>query len=438
VKKSHADIPLNVFLNDKLVGYLKKETSGAINFQYADSWLAWNNALPISLSLPLRERKYEGKVVSAVFDNLLPDNQTIRRRIAQRVKANGDDAFSLLSAIGRDCVGALQFLPEDSEFSFEKKINARPLSMKQIGAILKNLKDSPLGNTTLEEEFRLSLTGAQEKTALLRIKDKWYLPQGNTPTTHIFKPQIGNAIAHLDLTHSVENEHFCMRFTTALNLPTAKTEILMCDKEKVLVVERFDRKWTSDNYLLRLPQEDCCQALSISWINKYEADGGPGIKDILALLKSSDNSQQDLMNFIKTQIVFWLLGTTDGHAKNFSIFLGVGGRFHLTPLYDVMSIQPNVDKNRIPKNKMKLAMAVGKKRHYVVGSITARHFLQQAEISDIPEVVVQNIITDILENTSKAINQVLAELPSDFPEAIIHSIIKGINSRLELFEASLN
>src|SRR6056297_2083564 len=112
-RKSYA--PLNVFLNGRIVGQLFREASGAISFVYDASWLAWENTLPVSLSLPLREDRYVGAPVMAVFENLLPDNEPIRRRVAERVGADGTDAYSLLSSIGRDCVGALQFLPEGKE-----------------------------------------------------------------------------------------------------------------------------------------------------------------------------------------------------------------------------------------------------------------------------------------------------------------------------------
>jgi HipA-like protein len=104
-----------VFVNGRRVGRLRKETSGSIDFQYDGSWLEWEHTFPISLSLPLREDRYVGSSVIAVFDNLLPDSNPIRRRLAERVRAEGDDAYSLLTAIGRDCVGALQFLPGDEE-----------------------------------------------------------------------------------------------------------------------------------------------------------------------------------------------------------------------------------------------------------------------------------------------------------------------------------
>jgi serine/threonine-protein kinase HipA len=283
-----------------------------------------------------------GNPVVAVFDNLLPDSSPIRRRLAERAHAGGEDAYSLLTAIGRDCVGALQFLPGDEEPEAIGEPQGQTVSDKRIAAILTDLAQAPLGVSVEDEEFRISIAGAQEKTALLYWKDHWRIPNGSTPTTHILKPQIGVLKSGIDLSHSVENEHFCMELARSLGLPTAKTNMVDFEDQRVLVVERFDRQWTGDHRLLRLPQEDCCQALSIPPTHKYQADGGPGIEQVLELLKASDNPEEDQRLFIRAQLVFWLMGATDGHAKNFSLFLYPGGGFRLTPLYDVMSAQPLV------------------------------------------------------------------------------------------------
>ena len=98
---------LGVHLNSRLVGRLTRAASGAVAFQYDESWLAWAHAFAISLALPLRAEHYTGVPVNAVFDNLLPDSEQIRRRLAERMHADGSDAFNLLTVIGRDCVGAL-------------------------------------------------------------------------------------------------------------------------------------------------------------------------------------------------------------------------------------------------------------------------------------------------------------------------------------------
>lgn len=426
-------IPLNVYLNARLVGRLRRLTSGAIDFQYDERWLAWDHALPISISLPLREDRYTGDPVIAVFDNLLPDNEPIRRRVAERVKADGYDAYSLLAKLGRDCVGALQFLPEGQDPGPAGTVEGRAAGDDEIAQKIRDLAMAPLG-VDEDEEFRISIAGAQEKTAFLYWKDKWHIPHGTTATTHIMKPQIGMLPSGIDLTQSVENEHLCLKLTATLGLPSANTEIADFDGERVLVIERFDRRWTRDKRLLRLPQEDCCQALSVPPTLKYDAEGGPGMADVLGLLKGSDEPDADQRMFLKAQIVFWLLGATDGHAKNFSIFLRPGARFNLTPLYDVMSAQPAVDAGQLRKNKFKLATAVGDKRHYVMDTIMPRHFVQTAVKNGVPADTVEEICAALAESAEAAIDDTLASLPDHFPAALADSIAGGMRTRMRMLE----
>lgn len=423
--------PLNVFLNGRKVGRLRRQASGAIEFQYDVDWLSWAHAQPVSLSLPLREDRHIGEPVIAVFDNLLPDSPQIRRRIGERVRAGGDDAYSLLAKIGRDCVGALLFLPDGVMPGPAGEVEGRPIGADTIARMLADLAATPLGMSE-DDEFRISLAGVQEKTAFLFWKKKWHVPHGTTPTTHILKPRIGVLPSGIDLSHSVENEYLCLKLTAAFGLPSANVAMADFKGSRVLVVERFDRRWTRDKRLLRLPQEDLCQALSVPPSRKYESDSGPGATAILDLLKGSDDPEADRRFFIKTQIMFWLLGATDGHAKNFSVFLRPGGRFGLTPLYDVMSAQPALDRGEIRRKQMKLALAIGDNRHTVVDDIVPRHFVQTAKSNSISESVVHGIFGELLEIEEAAVGNVKANLPADFPMELARSVIDGLRHRLGL------
>ena len=425
-------IPLNVYLNGRLTGQLKRQISGAIDFQYDPTWLEWEHTFPISLSLPLREDHYVGELVIAVFDNLLPDNEDMRRRVAAKTHADGTDSYSLLAAIGRDCVGALQFLPEGIDPGPAGAVNSDTITDVRIAEVLAALESAPLGLGD-DAEFRISIAGMQEKTALLYRNDAWHIPHGSTATTHIIKPQIGQR-GGIDLTQSVENEFFCMQLLIALGLPAAGTQIIDFDNQRALVIERFDRRWTRDGRLLRLPQEDCCQALSVPPSRKYQSDGGPGITDILEFLKASDHPADDQALFMKSQIAFWLMAATDGHAKNFSVFLYPGGGFRLTPLYDVMSTQPLLDAGQLRRNQMRLAMAVGDNRHYRIHNILPRHFLQSAVKAGMPKHALLEIMEQLCIQMPLAIDTVSDALPPDFPEQLRDAITEGILSRLRLLE----
>ena len=288
---------------------------------------------------------------------------------------------------------------------------------------------APLG-VSEDDDFRISLAGAHEKTALLRWNGRWHRPLGTTPTTHILKPAIGKLPNGIDLSQSVENEYLCLKLTDALGLKTTKAEIEEFEGQRVLVVERFDRRWTSDNRLLRLPQEDLCQALSVPPSQKYENQKGPGISKILGLLRGSDDPSNDQAAFLRAVIVFWLLGATDGHAKNFSIFLSPGGRFNLAPLYDVLSAQPMLDAGQIQHNKMKLAMAAGDKRHYVVDTVMPRHFVQTGERAGFGRNMILPIFEDLRSRAPQALDTVEAALPACIPMNLWASVRQGVMQRM--------
>ncbi|MFD0986254.1 type II toxin-antitoxin system HipA family toxin [Methyloligella solikamskensis] len=426
--------PLRVYLNNRLVGRLTKEPSGAIGFQYDESWLSWEHALPVSLSLPLREDAYRGEPVAAVFENLLPDSDALRRTVAEKVGARGSDAYSLLAEIGRDCVGALQFIADSDEvIDTTGAIEGDALDDAAIERLLSSLKQAPLG-LSRDDEFRISVAGAQEKTALLWHDGQWLKPHGTTPTTHMFKTQIGQLPNGIDLSNSVENEYYSLKFIEAFGLPVNAAEIKTFGETTALVIERFDRRWTREGRLLRMPQEDCCQALSVPPTLKYQSDGGPGMVAILNLLKGSDTPAEDQAVFIKAQILFWLLGATDGHAKNFSVFLGPGDSYRMTPLYDVLTAQPSLDSRQIERKQMKLAMSVGKKRRYRIDQVHARHFVQTGGEARLPKAVVVSALEEIAENAEGAIERVQASLPADFPAYIHESVSTAVKARLRSLE----
>jgi serine/threonine-protein kinase HipA len=426
-------VPLNVFLNGRLVGVLRRESTGAVDFRYDPDWLTWDNAFAVSLSMPLREDRYIGAPVINVFDNLLPDSEAIRKRVAERVGADGTDAYSLLTALGHDCVGALHFLLEGIDPGPTGGTDGQPVDEQTIADLINNLTAAPLGMGE-DDDFRISIAGAQEKTALLQKDGRWFKPTGTAATTHILKPQIGQLPNGIDLSNSVENEYLCLKLLEALGVPVAAVEIADFGERRTLIVERFDRRWTKDGRLIRLPQEDCCQALSVPPTRKYQSDGGPGLREILELLKGSDTPDDDIATFLRANIIFWLLGATDGHAKNFSIFLTPGGRYRMTPLYDVLSAQPSLDAGQTQRKKFKLAMSVGKKRHYALNDIVPRHFTQTAEIAGIGSSMIRTLFADIAASALSQTSAVIDALPHGFPQDMTESIYNGIVHRVRLID----
>ena len=423
-----ATLPQTLFvrMNNRLVGRLSKKTSGALTFAYAEERLSDPLSVPISLSMPLREGEYAGEAVRAYFENLLPDNPDIRKRAAERVGAEGSDAYHLLAAIGRDCVGALQFSAESDVSAPVSVPKGRVIKEEEIEKLLSALNFAPLGLDG-DTDFRISVAGAQEKTALLRQGEDWLIPQGDTPTTHILKPAIGRihfADGTLDFADSPENEYYCLRLFGAFGLPVAQAEICRFGAVKALAVERFDRLKAPDGRIFRLPQEDCCQALSVPPSRKYQNQGGPGVKDILALLSASDNPEADQAAFLKSQFLFYLIGATDGHAKNFSLLLKPGGGFRLAPFYDILSAQPAVDKGEIRRNKFKLAMSVGESGKYRIETIALRHLIETAREAGFTQSAARALFEEITDHVDTAFETIASELPADFP-AYLHESLKS-------------
>ncbi|WP_404787155.1 type II toxin-antitoxin system HipA family toxin [Altericista sp. CCNU0014] len=417
-------------MNGRLVGYLRQLSSGAMNFQYDEAWLETSGVRPISLSLPLKYEAYEGEQVYNFFDNLLPDNKQIRARIQARFQIPTNRPFDLLSAIGNDCVGAIQLCQEEQPPRRVDVTTAQTLSSEEIAKLLKAYRTVPLGMTEEADDFRISIAGAQEKTALLWHEGQWCRPTGATPTSHIFKLPIG-FIDHsgIDLRDSCENEWLCLKIASAFGLPTAEAQIQQFEEVKVLVVERFDRRWSRDGtWLMRLPQEDMCQALGISPSLKYQSDGGPGMAEIMQALLGSRQAEADRETFFRSQVLFWLLAATDGHAKNFSIYLEAGGSYRLTPLYDVLSVYPLMQSNAIPRQKAKMAMALRgtSKNHYLWSKIQPRHFLSTARAIDFSPKKAEQISIEMLEQTSDVAMQVAKTLPSSFPRKIGEPILQGM------------
>lgn len=427
-RKRHS-AELSVLMNGEKVGTLGRNARGILSFIYAPTWIESENSRPLSLSMPLATNPYTGDIVQNFFDNLLPDNDKIKERIQVRVGAESSESFDLLWHIGRDCVGAIQIFPEGATIDI-KKVESEPLNDSQIANILRNYRTLPLGMDE-DDDFRISIAGAQEKTALLWRDGSWHRPLGTTPTSHIFKLPIGIIErVHFDLRDSVENEWLCHLIFKAYDIPVADADMQRFDDAKALVVKRFDRRWADDrSWLIRLPQEDLCQALNVPPHKKYENQGGPGIQSIMDMLFASKDQLADRRTFMRTQFLFWLLAAMDGHGKNFSIFLLPGSNYRLTPMYDILSAHPLIANDQMVQRKVKMAMALeGKSRHYHWERILYRHWLSTAKNCRFPEKEKIDIIDSTLGRMDEVIEKVASLLPVGFPADVAEPIFEGMKT----------
>ncbi len=448
---------LNIWMNGELVGVWSASRQGVPTFRYDALWTRSPAARALSLSLPITagDNEHRGDVVTNYFENLLPDSADIRKRLSSRFKTKSTQAFDLLTAIGRDCVGAVQILPEGVHPDGWNRIESEPLDEEHVERILRaTTSKAPLGqrqdDVDQDSDFRISIAGAQEKTALLRFGGVWRRPLGATPTTHILKLPlglVGNMRA--DLSDSVENEWLCAQIVGELGLRVAVTNMATFGTQKVLVIERFDRRWQTvepaahnapgftppeNAWIARLPQEDMCQATGTAPTLKYESDGGPSMRTCLDLLRGSAQADTDSAHFTLTQLAFWLLAATDGHAKNFSIFHHRGGSFGLTPLYDVISAWPIIGNGPklISEHDAKLAMALhSKNTHYKLREIRVRHWVTLANRCGVPGL--RELMLQMVRGVDAALVQVRARLPGNFPAQVWDTVQAGMHRHADQF-----
>lgn len=419
--------PLEVRMNGEAVGQLERASGGNLRFSYATNWLQAPGALPLSVRFPLAKAPYSGDELDYWFGNLLPDRPESRQRMARTTGAASDSTYDLLSAAGRDCIGALQLL-EPGAAGDVRRIEGWPLDEALVARHLRSVRTQPPGVQPGAAEFRISLAGAQDKTALLLHEDRWQIPLGATPSTHLLKLPIGRLPNGYDLSSSVANEWLCLQIARELGLRTPDTWIARFEDQEVLVVERFDRRLATDGtWIVRSHQEDLCQAHGIGPTHKYEADGGPGMLACLELLSRSMEAQRDRLDFLRAQILYHWLAATDGHAKNFSIHIHPGGGFESTPLYDIMSLWPLLKQKQVHRNEVRMAMGWRACTHpYTWTEIRAEHYLETGRRAGLPTAAVTGLVEALREAVPQAIQRTEARLPSDFPEQVAAAIFEGL------------
>jgi len=366
---------LYVCLDGDIAGTLEMRGS-TVRFAYDESWLDDRGTYPVSQAWPLQPTAITGAVVTNFLWGLLPDNERTLDAWARRFQVSARNPVALLSHVGEDCAGAVQFVREDRLQEVQAAANKKPqvewLEEAQLERRIQHLARDRSASRESATEGQFSLSGAQAKTALYFDEHtrRWGVPRGRTPTTHILKPAI-NEFDAFDL-----NEHFCLTLARRVGLAAASTECRAIGGIPTLIAERYDRIRREGRWQ-RIHQEDCCQALGIHPGSKYENQGGPGFAQIMTLLEGTDEAEADRERFMRTACLTYLLAATDAHAKNFSLLYSRGEHrysMRLSPLYDIASAWPYP--KQIPVQKMKLAMRIG--RHYRLREIQPRHFAELA------------------------------------------------------------
>jgi serine/threonine-protein kinase HipA len=351
------------------VGRVRKDRKGRLSFIYEEDWRQARGAYPLSLSMPLTAATHDARRIEAYLWGLLPDNEFILARWAKRFQVSARNVFALISYVGEDCAGAVQFARPDrlDVLLREGPGKVEWLSESDVAERIRTLRVDQSAWRIARDTGQFSLAGAQPKTALLFDGDRWGVPSGRMPTTHILKPSTGQFHGY------AENEHICLALARAAGLPAADSRIVRFEDQTTIVVERYDRvrtgapaaasaamsKQAEAGPFLRVHQEDMCQALGRMPTEKYQNEGGPGASDVVGLLRThSGDPQEDVETFVDALAFNWLIGGSDAHAKNYSLLIGGGGRVRLAPLYDLVSILPYPETD---VQKVKLSMKIGGK-----------------------------------------------------------------------------
>jgi serine/threonine-protein kinase HipA len=367
---------LVVLYRDRALGTIAQDPRGRLRFTYEPDWQSDPDAFPLSLSMPLAAQVHAHDPVHAYLSGLLPDNPLILDRWAKRFQVSPRNPFALIAHVGEDCAGAVQFVAAERVDALRqaKRLQVAWLDERDVGARLRAVRLDHAAWRVPEDSGQFSLAGAQPKTALLFLRGRWGVPSGRTPTTHILKPPTGDFDGH------TENEQLCLMLARALGLPAVTSRVQRFAGEVAIVVERYDRVSSADvgarlaqpaaEPVLRIHQEDVCQALGLPPTSKYQNEGGPSPSTVVELLRThSSNPSEDIDTFVAALAFNWLIAGTDAHAKNYSLLHGAAGALRLAPLYDLASALPY---ERLDQRRLKLAMKIG--GEYRVRDVTARHF----------------------------------------------------------------
>jgi serine/threonine-protein kinase HipA len=410
-----ADRSLNVWLNDRLVGRLD-QTGGRLSFVYDADWIAKRDAIALSVSLPLRSEPYDDRTARPFFAGLLPEQEK-RGQVARALGISARNDFALLDGIGGECAGAVTFLhPGDKPLPDVASTDYRTVDENQLAEIIKKLPERPF--LAGEKGIRLSLAGAQDKLPVLVRNGQISLPLHGAPSSHILKPAIRR------IEGSVYNEAFCLALAHAIGLDVVAADIHEAVRQTYLLVARYDRIAGTQGILVRLHQEDFCQALGIAPELKYENEGGPSLVDCFALLRKAAMPAALYLPRLLDAVIFnALVGNNDVHAKNYSLLYSADGT-RLAPIYDVLctAIYPDLSP--------RMAMKIG--GHYEFDDVLPRHWERFARDAGLSAPQTRRRLLDIAERLPAD----AAELRTAFEKfnaalPIIDRIIALIGARCE-------
>jgi serine/threonine-protein kinase HipA len=377
---------LIVYLRGERVGALDEDDSGLLEFRYAPEWAGRSDAMPLSRSLPLQTEPFRGKHARPFFAGILPDEGP-RQQIAAILGISERNDFAMLERIGGECAGAVSLLPEDASAPTVGETRARELSEQELEDIVAELPRRPL--MAGREGLRLSLAGAQSKLPVLIRNAAIALPLGNTPSTHIIKPEPER------FPGLVATEVLCMTLARAVGLNVPPVTVRPVGNKPCLVVQRYDRSIGANGLVTRIHQEDFCQALGFPPERKYQQEGGPLLRDCIGLLREwSTVAALDIRDFLDGLIFNVLIGNADAHGKNYSILYRKTER-RLAPFYDLVCTLAWPELSKTP------AMKIGKSES--IETITPAHWQKMAQETRVGWPMLRERIVDLCGKTTEGL-----------------------------------
>jgi serine/threonine-protein kinase HipA len=353
---------LIVYLNGERVGALDENGSGLLEFCYDSEWADRSDAIPLSRSMPLQAKPFRGNHARPFFAGILPDEGP-RQQIAAILGISERNDFAMLERIGGECAGAVSLLPDDAPAPAVGEKRLRVLSESELEDIVAELPRRPL--MAGREGLRLSLAGSQSKLPVLIREATIALPLGNTPSTHIIKPEPER------FPGLVPNEVLCMTLAKAVDLNVPPVSNRPVGNKPCIIVQRYDRSLYANGSVTRVHQEDFCQAMGFPPERKYQQEGGPLLCDCIGLLRDwSTVAALDIRDFLDGLIFNVLIGNADAHAKNYSILYRKTNR-RLAPLYDLVCTLAWPELSKTP------AMKIGKSQS--IETITPAHWQKMTQ-----------------------------------------------------------
>ena len=426
---------LDVLIEGELIGRVRMNKAGRLSFDYEPRWRDSTHSYSLSVSMPIAGITYSHNLVSSYLWNLLPENPNILQRWGQQFHVSAASPFKLLKFVGADVPGAAQFFPpaQLDIIQSQRRPSIDWMNLDELAQRLAQLRSDAAAVRRPGDPGKMSLPGAQAKTAFCWDSKgkRWGVPSGRAPTTHIIKP----AVPGFD--GLVENEHLCQAIAAQLGLPAAKSSVLTLGDTSYIVIERFDRLPAAPGsaFVQRVHQEDMCQALGLMPGRKYQQDGGPGIADIVSLIRRvSSNPNADVERFIDANAFNWLIGGTDAHAKNYSLLIGAGDEVRFSPLYDLSSQLPYPE-----LIEQRVAMKIGE--HYDIPLIGLTEWQSLASKCAVDPEMLINRLRDLADRLAEIIgvarDQALTDgLNHQFVTDLATLLIKHVKDRRATLDAA--